>query len=178
MEEMAVSFTALAERWASPEAELDTAEFTQSAHGMGAILSAVGGPAFGFAAVDYNKKCDSLRDAAAARPEARTLQAIVAADAASGTLRTQGSLARNLWRVLNALRFCRELFVGILPAAGAGAEQSADAEKVSLSAVAWTAYGAPRRRASARTRPCHAACLASPRRNPSWLRPDAAPFAF
>ena len=54
----------------------------------------------------------SVREAAATHP---TLRSIVETDIAAGALRTQGSRARNLWRVLNALRFLRQLLILIKP---------------------------------------------------------------
>jgi hypothetical protein len=139
MEELAASFTELAARWSSPEAQLDTAAFVSASTGVAAVLHAVGGPAFAFASVDYVRKLDSLREACASRPECCTLDAIIAADEAAGTLSTQGSLSRNAWRVLNALRFCRELFQGVLPREGGDADAEDD---VPLRTIVWTAYGA------------------------------------
>ncbi len=133
---MAASFADLAARWAAPEAELDTAAFAHAAAGLGDVLSAVGGRGFHFAASDYNAKVASLR-AAAQQPELRTLAAIVAADTAAGTVQRQGSAARSLWRVLNAMRFCRELFQGLLPLAG-----GAEAAQLSMRSIVWTSYGA------------------------------------
>ena len=112
MEQLAVSFTELSERWAAPDARLDTAEFAATTAGLGDVLTAIGGPAFQFAGLDLMRKIDSLRDAAAREPSL-TLTEIVSRDKAAGTLRRQGSLGRNAWRVLNALRFCRELFLGV-----------------------------------------------------------------
>jgi hypothetical protein len=54
----------------------------------------------------------SVKEAAATHP---TLRSIVETDVASGNLRTQGGRARNLWRVLNALRFLRSLLILIKP---------------------------------------------------------------
>jgi hypothetical protein len=132
MEKLAQSFTELSERWASPDARLDTAEFAATTAGLGDVLSAVGGPAFGFAGLDLMRKVDSLRDAAAREPS--TLDGIVARDKAAGVLRRQGSLGRNAWRVLNAVRFCRELFMGVLP----NAEGAPPPDK--FSDVVWKAY--------------------------------------
>ena len=143
MERLASSFTDLATRWSVDGCELNTLELCSACSGLSEVLSAVGGPAFAFAALDYDKKVVSMREAAASgEPAARTCSALVAADAAAGRLRTQGSLARNLWRVLNALRFCRELFLGILPDASAPAAAAAAADAVVLSDVVWRSYEA------------------------------------
>jgi|APGre2960657444_1045066.scaffolds.fasta_scaffold00077_9 hypothetical protein len=78
---------------------------------MGALFHAIGGPAFSFASIDYMHKVHSLRDAAAEHP---ALETVVAFDREAGRLRTQGSRARNLWRVLNALRFVQVLLDGLV----------------------------------------------------------------
>ena len=135
MEKLGASFTELAERWASPDARLDTAEFAATTAGLGDVLSAVGGPAFAFAGLDLMRKIESLRDAAAREPS--TLGEIVARDKAAGTLRRQGSLGRNAWRVLNALRFVRELFIGVLPP---HVEGEAPPPDVKFSDLVWACY--------------------------------------
>ncbi len=67
----------------------------------------------------------SLRAAAAQHV---TLDTLVSEDAAAGRLKTQGSYARNLWRVLNALRFLRHFLRDLAP------------QEASLRQVAQTAY--------------------------------------
>lgn len=51
-----------------------------------------------------------MKEAAAEHP---TLDTIVDTDLRAGHLKTQGSRARNLWRVLNALRFLRLLLLNL-----------------------------------------------------------------
>lgn len=135
MEKLATSFTELAERWGSPDARLDTAEFASCTAGLGDVLSAVGGPAFAFAGIDLIRKVESLRDAAALEPS--TLNEIVQRDRLAGVLRRQGSLGRNAWRVLNALRFCRLLFLGLLPPLDGG-----EAPEIKFSDLVWSSYEA------------------------------------
>lgn len=142
MDVLSTSFTELAARWSAPDTPLETAAFVHAASHISAVLHSVGGPAFAFASVDYNKKLESLRDAQS-RPECDTLEAIVSRDVAAGRLKQQGSLARNLWRCLNAVRFCRELFFGILSATAADAAEGVEApEEVPLRTLVWNAYGA------------------------------------
>ena len=138
MEKLATSFTELAERWASPDARLDCAAFAATSTGIGDVLSAVGGPAFAFAGLDLTRKVDSLRDAAVREPGV-TLNEIVQRDKDAGTLKRQGSLGRNAWRVLNALRFCRALFVGLFPTVADGEEPPPD---VKFSDLVWKSYEA------------------------------------
>ena len=99
------------------------------------MLTAVGGPAFAFAGLDLMRKVDSLRDAAAREPS--TLDEIIQRDKAAGTLRRQGSLGRNAWRVLNTLRFCRDLFSGLFPTL---AEGQAPPPPDKFSDLVWRCY--------------------------------------
>jgi hypothetical protein len=102
---------------------------------QGDVLTAVGGPAFAFAGLDLMRKVDSLRDAAAREPS--TLDEIIQRDKAAGTLRRQGSLGRNAWRVLNTLRFCRDLFSGLFPTL---AEGQAPPPPDKFSDLVWRCY--------------------------------------
>jgi hypothetical protein len=82
------------------------------------------------------RKIDSLRDAAAREPSL-TLSEVVSRDKAAGVLRRQGSLGRNAWRVLNALRFCRELFLGVFQIQ---VEGEAPPEEKKFSDLVWQCY--------------------------------------
>ena len=81
------------------------------------------------------RKVDSLREAAAREP--CTLDEIVQRDKAAGVLKKQGSLGRNAWRVLNALRFCRELFLGVFQTQ---VEGEAPPPEIKFSDLVWKCY--------------------------------------